>query len=101
MDDIVSEIQKFCEMYEGTAIGEETKHRLDNAEGNEEAIENIFMALKEDGWIQQRKIPFNFIFYISHIPKSNPEFIHGLLFGGIATTTWISCNYIITRQNEE
>lgn len=51
MDDMVSEIQKFCEMYEGTAIGEETKHRLDNAEGNEEAIENIFMALKEDGWI--------------------------------------------------
>lgn len=51
MDDMMSEIQKFCEMYEGTAIGEETKHRLDNAEGNEEAIENIFMALKEDGWI--------------------------------------------------
>lgn len=51
MHDMVSKIQKFCEMYEGTAIGEETKHRLDNAEGNEEAIENIFMALKEDGWI--------------------------------------------------
>ena len=51
MDDIVLEIQKFCEMYEGTAIGEETKHRLDNAEGNEEEIENLYLELKEDGWI--------------------------------------------------
>lgn len=51
MDDMMLEIQKFCEMYERTAIGEETKHRLDNAEGNEEAIENIYMILKEDGWI--------------------------------------------------
>lgn len=51
MDEMVLEIQKFCEMYEGTAIGEETKHRLDNAEGNEEEIEKIFMALKDDGWI--------------------------------------------------
>ena len=56
MDDMVSEIQKFCEMYEGTAIGEETKHRLDNAEGNEEAIENIFMALKEDGYSKEKSL---------------------------------------------
>lgn len=71
------EIQKFCEMYKGL-FG--TKRR----------------------WMDiAKKKPFFFTFYISHVPKSNPEFIYGLLFGGIATTTWISCNHIITRQDEE
>lgn len=45
------EIERFCDEYSGTAIGEETRNRLDNAEDSFDVIEGIYNELEEVGYI--------------------------------------------------
>ena len=51
MKSMVCEIERFCEIYAGTSIGEDTKNRLENANGREEWIVNLYEELEEKGYV--------------------------------------------------
>ena len=44
------EIERFCNEYSGTAIGEEVRNRLGNAEDSFDVIEGIYNELEEAGY---------------------------------------------------
>ena len=51
MKSMIYEIERFCETYAGTSIGEDTKHKLENAEGKEEQIAELYDELEERGYV--------------------------------------------------
>ena len=50
-EEMESEIRRFCDLYSGRAIGEETRNRLENAGDRIETIENIYEELKDSGYL--------------------------------------------------
>lgn len=52
IDDMKNEILHFCEIYAGKAIGEETRHRVENLSANDYGgLRNIYLDLEEHGWL--------------------------------------------------
>ena len=52
VENMKTEILRFCEMYSGRAIGEETRYRLENLSiGDDDGIRDIYEELEADGWL--------------------------------------------------
>ncbi|MBP0959984.1 MAG: hypothetical protein J5992_07650 [Oscillospiraceae bacterium] len=45
-DEMIREIQKFIDQFDGTAIGYRIKNMLDNAADNEDCIEEIYEEIE-------------------------------------------------------